>query len=141
MENKYYTPKLEEFHIGFEYEVKIPEDKLWSKEIFYLNNSHIDLIQYVDIQDEFTKNAIRIKYLDKEDIENLGFELQKDDSFTKLDDKRDCCWIITYIAYNGIIKDIEVSQEFGSYPLITFFNGTIKNKSELKQILKMIGAE
>ena len=44
LDSKYYTPLIEEFHPGFEYEIMIPEKSSWSKEVFYLNESHIRLI-------------------------------------------------------------------------------------------------
>lgn len=73
--NLYYTPTIEEFHVGFEYEVMIPEKSIWSKEVFFLNDSHINLVKWVTIQDEFTIHKIRVKTLDQSDIESLGWKL------------------------------------------------------------------
>ena len=70
---KYYTPSIEEFRVGFEYEVYVPEKELWSKETFYLDASHINLVKYVNIQTENTLKKVRVKYLDREDIESLGW--------------------------------------------------------------------
>jgi hypothetical protein len=88
------------------------------------------------------RGAIRVKYLDREDIESLGFKFSgksidiwfvKEGSFEiggwtsyqinlqyGLDDKRLCIYAVD-------------SDE--TYPL---FKGTVKNKSELKRILKML---
>ena len=129
---KYYTPELDEFYIGFEYEIMIPEKEMWSKEIFYLNKSHIDLIQYVDIQDEFTKKKIRVKYLDKEDIEILGFKHIGAFWFEKGDIKiRKWKKLAVDIYFNLHRKmEGEPQSEF------RVFKGDIKNKSELIKVLK-----
>ena len=68
MENKYYIPSIDEFHVGFEYEWKCDGTKTdWNKSI--CDNVMIPLD--VDCQ---RVNDYRVKYLDKEDIESLGFE-------------------------------------------------------------------
>lgn len=121
--NKYYIPTIEEFHVEFEYEIMVPEAKLWSKETFYLNKSHIDMIKYVNIQDEYTKNKIRVKYLDREDIESLGFKLQPSLLFKKGN---------IFISF-GHEKYIQINNAKD-----VFFQGIIKNKSELKRLLKQL---
>jgi hypothetical protein len=67
MENKYYTPEIEEFHVGFEYEAK-PKGSI-----------HIDYMPFIwrgnnSLISEFTSATLRVKYLDREDIESLGWE-------------------------------------------------------------------
>ena len=74
MENKYYTPTIEEFCVGFEYE-RMNGDK-WCKDIISPN----DLCSGRDgLENEFEEiyrklRDVRVKYLDKEDIESLGFK-------------------------------------------------------------------
>lgn len=69
MDNIYYTPKIEEFCIGFEYEQALVDTywniSEWKKTIFLQNTDFNNLIKYI--------NFNRVKYLDKEDIESLGF--------------------------------------------------------------------
>jgi len=124
--DKYYIPTLEEFHVGFEYEVYVPQKDIWSKEIFYLNTSHINLVKYVNLQDVFTI-PIRVKYLDEEDIESFGF--------VKYNIKN----ITVYIRNNINLywfNDSYLSIDKGD---TQYFRGNIKNKSELKRILTQIG--
>lgn len=125
--NKYYTPRLKEFYSGFEYEVYIPEKNIWSKETFYLNQSHISVIEYVDIQDDTTSNPIRVKYLDKEDIKSLGFEQQR----LPYQYKKDWYTLVErHEEHQYIIEDGRNQDQI--------FVGTIKNKSELKVLLKQL---
>lgn len=83
MENKYYTPSIEEFHIGFECEmlseiyggtaVPIEQHKeIWRK--YTLNRQ--DIIRFFIQTDELARPLFRVKYLDKENVESLGFEQQ-----------------------------------------------------------------
>ena len=69
MENKYYTPTIEEFHPGFIYEItKYPDAPL------YTTNTTINLLFE---HDEYI-NELRVKHLDKSDIEILGWEFENE---------------------------------------------------------------
>jgi len=141
VKNKYYTPEIEEFHVGFEYEVKVPEGKCWSKEIFHLNELHIKLIKHVAIQDEFTHRAIRVKYLDKDDIESLGWSYDHDmkESDENIYNKDN--WMMLHengkisITYRDPCKNEEVMIKLRTTEV---YNITIKNKSELKKLMKQL---
>ena len=65
--NKYYTPSIEEFHVGFECEIKIGDH--WK------NIKAIEDIEEMLIYGIPKPNNSRVKYLDKDDIESLGWEL------------------------------------------------------------------
>jgi len=140
MENKYYVPTQEEFRIGFEYEYKYNEnnstDKGWTKRIFDGNNFEISDKTEVS---KFT----RVKYLDQEDIESLGWDYDKyypfqrikgDEriAFTKNENKLG----LHRLVLNGNKVLIYLETEFVHEG---FFKGTIKNKSELKVLLKQLG--
>ena len=86
MDDKYYTPEIEEFHVGFEYEqkpsftdgtVKTQEDfdrEKWKKRIFKVGyGPYINRALYGRNRDKGIC-GIRVKYLDREDIESLGFK-------------------------------------------------------------------
>ena len=124
--NKYYTPNLEEFCIGFEFEDSYGDGE-------YAKNS-IDQLNVKDVISSFLEKevCIRVKYLDSEDIENLGFsQMQLPCDYVKNN----------YILYYNVNKnrvrilDLDIVNEGNAV-----FNGIIRNKSELKRILKMIGA-
>ena len=122
MENRYYTPALEEFHIGFEYEQKIGEDN-W---------------EYRKIKDRYDlfdacMNIARVKYLDQSDIESLGFEHKQ------YVPERNIClnfeykeWYLNY--WFGEIPNVEIRRD--GYD--DGFFGKCKNKSELKRILNQL---
>lgn len=126
--SKYYTPSLEEFHIGFEYEL---QGGLQSGIIKYEPN---DDCLIGDVLYWISKGTVRVKYLDKEDIESLG-------------------WVeSTYKGIKCYTRDNRILHWFGRpyldisyYPLFEgqgparTFRGTIKNKSELKVLMKQLG--
>jgi hypothetical protein len=130
MRSKYYTPKIEEFHIGFEYEWKNPDDTDWTKES---SPSEITPENY-----EEQAQGLRVKFFDKEDILNLNFQQISDDCynldvahFRGLQNQEVRILVresvIIYLAMNSEDKDN-----------IVLFAGNIKNKSEFRVLLKQL---
>lgn len=129
MKDKYYTPKIEEFHVGFEYEglMTMRGHQSWSENDYSLNTD-------LDVYDE-----LRVKYLDKEDIEELGFKHLKksiDDWFELEGDFNLGSWtsykIQIHYGYHDHILSINAIDRPGEHKL---FEGVIKNKSELIKLL------
>lgn len=126
---KYYTPKIEEFHVGFEYELLYKlENDFWRKEKF-----HSKTLFWSEIEDYLFKKQIRIKYLDKEDIESLGFK------------EISSGWYHQYPNMNkkGYQILYKLGEEFSlSYGIHehskNIFTGKIKNKSELIRLLNQL---
>lgn len=128
MENKYYTPTLEEFHVGFEYEQYVGTD--WEKLIFDIDYEDEDWNDLYHVNFCINRSTIRVKYLNKEDIESLGWYpggLQglNEDSFT-------------YNEYQLYWQDNQFIEIYDFRSSIVF-QGTIKNKSELVKLLKQLG--
>lgn len=131
MENdgKYYTPTIEEFYVGFEYEVK--KEESWFR-CFYSQGSLVDIYyKYNDDLDsiDFKADAIRVKYLDQEDIESLGFKETETKNFFELDNKQE-----SYLNWYPEVNRVEI----GDNECSGGFSGTIKNKSELIKLLKQL---
>ena len=97
----------------------------------------------------------RVKYLDQQDIESLGFQLVEEDGNDLYFEKKQSDYSIWKIMFyrnteddynvfienvyqNKLIGKILPKEEWGRY---SYFKGEIKNISELKQVLKMIGVE
>lgn len=135
MENKYYTPEIEEFHVGFDYQIfedwDCFEEKTWHNQVYGKNGSDIENMGYVGGPD---MNRFRVKYLDREDIESLGF-VKGDGMWWNHPDGYQ-------LGYGDVIQNHGAWITKGAIEnqLDYWFKGTIKNKSELKRILKQIGA-
>jgi len=149
MKNKYYTPKIEEFHVGFEYEVQANDDSTEFENIIISKNK--DSFSFMN---RYALNNIpydvRVKYLDREDIESLGFKEEtipncfKEDSLNQgyikhINEKESLL-----LHYNGETKKLFLSKQV-VYNEVTdnwytdfLFQGTIKNISELKKLLKQL---
>ena len=168
-EDKYYTPSIEEFHVGFEYEELefIYTDKGWYtekknkfvKKVFVGTNYLESYYLTERVKRGLFNSSIRVKYLDKEDIEDLGFKYdnnaepipsRRDWEVPKLDefelplafikDTQDIngkAWYL-YLYKDGAVWIEYIKDCCGMGYL---FKGTIKNKSELKVLLKQIGVE
>ena len=138
--SKYYTPDIEEFHVGFELEAintasNHPNIYEWVKFKLDLGLGE----QWEHIEDYIDKNQIRVKYLDKSDIEELGFTFLKADEET---------YLVYYIKEDVVLAymDIPTTQWIEIYTTKTYDpNGSrivkaiINNKSELKVLLNQLG--
>ena len=134
MVDKYYTPTIEEFHVGFECEILNGYGE-WSH--IPVEYSHFALGEIKDLKDW------RVKHLDKEDIESLGFtrDLERGIRLHTIVAYKD----IYELEYDALSKKVTIKTKnmirdgSGNHQgYIIFFRGTIKNKSELKRILKQL---
>ena len=117
-ENKYYTPDISEFRIGFEYEAQDLGSSLygiiWRKEKYQGEELRTD---------ELERKELRVKQLDTEDIESLGFEKDEYSRYVKGDYKITLYPLKRMCIFKG---------------LQAIFMGFIKNKSELQVLLKQL---
>lgn len=144
---KYYTPSLEEFCIGFECETRVASfEENWKKTTIYAEfkdgwNSNLEelLIAYEDGYLEF-----RVKYLDQSDIEELGFIFtgKSIDVWFKKDvhETPGGRHKLTHVTLHYNLQDHELKIDcyFGKEHEGCLFEGFIKNKSELKKVLNML---
>ena len=132
MENKYYTPSIEEFFVGFEceWQSKIRQES-WNKQICDVDliNIAYDSFEHSDIEEPFNEQ-FRVKYLDSSDIEELGFVKTK---YCSVPCYEKDCWRIFWFEGNMISIEKFYKEEKEQY-----FRGWIKNKSELKKVLNML---
>jgi hypothetical protein len=151
--NKYYTPEISEFRVGFKCERKEASDLEWKQCIvepsLWSSNA---MWSYIKGEQSF-----RVKYLDKEDIESLGFkydnnaepipsrqnwEVPKLNEFELpiafLKDTQDIdgkgWFLYLYKDHTIWIEYIKDCCGMGY-----LFKGTIKNKFELEVLLKQLG--
>ena len=125
MKNKYFTPDMEDFHIGYECEISTPT--IWKSgkfpEILELNSE----------LDEFGKDSLmkaahailRVPYLTKEQIEAEGWTKEKsyfiknniylffEDKFLVIDSGNPFSWeaIDSEILFKGKCKDINTFRK------------------------------
>lgn len=130
MKDKYYTPEIEEFHVGFEYE-RCDDGYKWFLDVYPRAAEHIKLENFL--------SYTRVKYLDSDDIESLGFKQIDPHPFYTLN-RSETHWLAIQTLHDDkcLIGLIDKSKPTDWNPL---FVGIIKNKSELKRTLKQIGYE
>lgn len=145
MENKFYTPKINEFFIGFEYEskenfqdgtVKSQEQfdtARWIKEIFSNGDSPYVNRALSGKNADNNRCGIRVKYLDSSDIESLGFRLRAENKF-RIVFVNNLYSIVLFKAKDNHFE-ISLTQPYIKESNGLKFSGLIKNKSELKRIL------
>ena len=136
--NKYYKPTINEFYIGFECEIETSwgySKGEWPKLLKFdtLTGFEKDIIKATK------ESSFRVKHLDKEDIESLGFILDKEFNFYNTERKGSYNYTLLY-RNNKVslyIKKYDGSNLISNTPIL--LQATIKNKSELKVLLKQLG--
>mgnify|MGYP006134826959 CR=1 FL=1 len=140
----HYTPTTEEFHPGFEFEHQVMSycgsSVEWKKTIFTTSDSVIDIFK--GLPNDWYELP-RVKYLCKEDIESFGFVHDHT--------SRDRQWV--FYKGNLCLFYYPKSKELGTFtrdPTKSYFmmknsrdnhmisTLLVKNKSELKRILKQL---
>ncbi len=143
--NKYYRPDIEEFHVGFEYERFIPRSNTTEEECWNQLSMSINYLSLDEIDDEIIEKEIRVKYLDREDIENFGFVLVGKSIDLWFERKgiylRDDGYHLNNIKlqYGTHDQRLKITFLYVSGEEQIHFEGTIKNKSELKKLMKQLG--
>jgi len=128
--DKYYTPSIDEFHVGFEYEAMVGLAG-WVKKISSVDDS---ATYPCNLQYRITDKMVRVKVLDQEDIQNCGW-VRSSSKAVRFDLPK---WVngdIPMLYLNGGCK-VHIRDYYDEE---TLFNGTIRNISELKQAMKMLG--
>lgn len=150
-DNKYYVPELDDIHTGLEYEYLNSKGE-WIKSDDFSNEYDYECNPHYEIEKGIDNKKIRVKYLDRDDIEEEGF-IKNMESPMKLwtmkgyEEFDDCMYfkgertpgavgIIRLDHKDGIVSIYKRINE--NEALTTLFRGKIKNKSELKRIIKMI---
>jgi hypothetical protein len=129
MEAKYYTPEYHEFHEGFEYGDNFFNTDFTQKTFsFWELQNPEDRRLFIKAIDN---KQIRVKFLDREDIESLGWKQISQDTYS--------------LSGNLENYELEFDPDYKTYIYETsfrkdnFFKGVIKNKSELKRIMVQTG--
>jgi hypothetical protein len=74
LENKYFTPSIEDIRVGYEFEAFLAnpkkKDKQWKSQVY--ENKWVD--NYLDFEYMLKQGRIRVPYLTKEQIEKEGWK-------------------------------------------------------------------
>lgn len=146
---KYYTPSLEEFKKGFifEYkmnnggwtEVEIKMEEFGGGMIIDFRGELMSLLDLLFIVfnrkcTEDTSDVFRVKFLNRRDIESFGFVTDDDGETYVLAEGLDIFSLYPWEFDRGVKNQYKIIKGIKE----DLFFGIIKNKSELKNILKQI---
>lgn len=144
MENKYYTPTIEELKVGLECEwLADPANEVYKPVELTANMLSLTLdttgwnFERLGVPGPLTN--YRIKYLDAEDIESLGWIKSQYKTKEVYQLNRFVITSFSRLEENGLVIDISLLPHFKDSELRRIFRGRIKNKSELKTIMKQVG--
>lgn len=146
MEAKYYTPTIEDFHVGFEFEANYKKEG-WQKEIFGIGErsiSSVPQLLYQFLDGAPLEGNIRVKILDREDIEAEGFEFSENYAdrptlgfLKEFKDNKDLQYLLFYTPETNELR-IERIFKCGTGKEDYLFNGFIRNRSELQKLMQML---
>jgi len=130
---KYYTPTIEEFHVGFEFEFLNNQNEWIFSNDFSLDFADDDTDTVSEVERLLEVSKIRVKNLCREDIESENWEL---DSCVE----KECFYIHkSSNLKNGTIRLVfrekEGSIEINCDKFGECFYGILKNKSELQKLM------
>lgn len=144
MNDKFYTPDISEFHVGFECEnFNFIEGKF---KPFVIDVFRLHEILDHELEDYFEPTHYRVKFLDQQDIEECGFELDKivlqefykeKEVYVKPDVYGYMIWKVR-CQHRPDTHWFRIEALFEDNEWSVLFEGKIKNKSQLKMILNMI---
>lgn len=157
-QSKYYTPKPEDLHVGFECEIRYfkdfdKKDQIWLPFVIpsqkYSNENNYDYEYLIE------KGNLLVKYLDRDDIESLGWKEEAVDSKYRSAYHIPCDMYSQTIKNHGTLILIKIpfsnkitikhpnfyrdgSGNFDGY-VVDVNQLEIKNKSELRKLMSMLG--
>ena len=136
MENKYFTPDIEDLCIGYEYEQLI--NQVWTKEVFAKGSylpENIDLLNW--IHSCVLSKKIRVPYLTKEQIEAEGWEFIKHHAGTEwYDFEKDEYSLYVDFDFRGEIYLKIYSDRY--YEEFNYFSGKCKDINTFRKICKLL---
>lgn len=136
MENKYYIPEIEEFHIGFEFEQAYRDPEFEKKVITDRDCLYWTLNEIASEKD----SEVRVKYLDNEDIKKLGWkpdgnDAEGDEKFYIFKDN------ISYYLHHDYNQTILITMYEDRKSKGQLFYGECNNKTELKKLMKQLNIQ
>ena len=149
-ENKYYTPSLDEFYIGFRYEYYNNFSKRWIETVLEEEDyRQTETCGYINDETcPFSDVAkLRVKHLDKEDLIELGFKPTYIKEAAELiggfdmhiNEQYKILLFLTGENHIFIFRLLHCDDPSTGRWKTDLFDGKIKNKSELIKVLKMLG--
>ena len=153
MDKEYYTPAVEEFHVGFEYEQNYDivltaqelaeQESTWDTKVFEVKD-------YEFIEHLVKTEYVRVKHLDREDIKSLGWDYTRTQyglvhRFTRdggVSDMAKGTFILVFNSEKFLVTIIFEEENFGipvdSVQRFVLFDGRLENKNELKTLMKWV---
>lgn len=146
--NKYFTPDIEDLHVGYEFEMKVfGEEETWLKMIF----STPDFTSVLNkVEENYSvPKVLRVPYLTKEQIEaELKHDWKFNESTATFKNKiiKETFILNINIYYNFFFKKLQVKvieeyEEFNKLKEIEYnlFNGECKDINTFRKIIKLLG--
>lgn len=141
MENQYYIPAIEEFHLGFRYELKDLPDNLVNDG--FRETAVWFTADLYKIYNDLQSKKIRVKCLNVDDIKDIEWELINEDNdiidFIRPVDTYNIDGRFAFLRLKGnvLIKIYKDKRDFDNdFPCFMAF---VKNYNELLKVMRILG--
>ena len=127
MENKYFTPELEELHVGYQCEIR---EDLEDNEIYWETYTIVESdLQY--LSNWLTGCELRTKCLDRKQLQKEGFYNQGSNLYfpSDLNFNHRCCFSFYPETYKIEFHDLKKENSFA---------GIVKSINEFRNIIKYL---
>lgn len=141
IDDKYYTPNIEEFYVGFRYEIKDGGKENYREAIIRTIDCYCspengyNYPNSIYLYSKWKNGDVRVKYLDSSDIESEGWDIMSEDENIIICNS-DIFFNYSFTYYTDSNHLHVFKEVYGD--VIKIFEGTIKNISEFRRILKML---
>lgn len=140
-ESKYYTPKIEDFHVGFQFEeIIFGSNNEWTKVTMTSFKDSYDTKYGVSYPEGYIQaRYIRVKFLDREDIESLGWNIYDDNQHAYSFEEEFYMEFMETPNGNVSIYRLSLECHYCGHGKRCVFEGRVKNISDMKKVMEMVG--
>lgn len=138
----YYPARLDELHLGFEMEVLYPSGEYVKGTFYSLIGNHPELNKYDDIYMKAIHAVMRVKRLDREDIESCGWQYFKTEYNRNISEFEKDNYMLAILPdkrLSIILKDITKDEEASRCSNGQIYLGYCHSINEFRSITKLLG--
>ncbi len=132
MENKYFTPDIENLCIGYECEINNIHGKWESITITFTNSNSFYKTDLAEVCLLVEDKYVRVPYLTKEQIEAEGWELSSEDKYLQFVKPN---YSISYVEKLHLLIVIALEEKQSDVK----YSGTCKDINTFRKITKLLG--
>lgn len=143
---KYFTPDIEDFHVGYEFQRFIPRGNATEEECWQTIKLSVNYLTLDEIDDEIIEKEIRVPYLTKEQIEAEGWNYlavygsDGNDKYVLIFEKKTDNYVyeLSFKSENEGILIEQLRSTVDKTVREKFYKGECKDINTFRKIIKLL---